>query len=85
MAKRKKPKQHEPEFPPPLNMADSMEDMCVVDAGCLAIGEADGVLGILTILTGIGHCDFIIDESSANEIIQHLRDFLAGDVEDFDP
>lgn len=84
MAKRKKSKKKEPEFPPPLNIADNMEDMCVVDAGCLAIGEADGALGILTILTGIGHCDFIIDESSANEIIQHLRDFLAGDVEDFE-
>jgi hypothetical protein len=85
MAKRKKPKKKEPEFPPPLNMADRLDDMMVLDSGCLAIGEAEGALGILTILTGIGHCDFIIDESSANEIIQGLRDFLAGDAEDFDP
>lgn len=87
MAKPKKPKKpkKEPEFPPPLNMAENLEDMMVVESGCLAIEQDGPLLGILTIMTGLGHCDFIIDEASANEIIQHLREFLAGDVEDFDP
>lgn len=84
MAKRKKPNKPEPKFPPPRNMSNDLEDMYAIESGCMSVESDDGsLLGVLTILTRVGHYDFMVDESTANEIIQHLRDLLSGEAEDF--
>lgn len=73
MAKRKKP-QH----PPPLNMSDNMADMTAQAAGCMSM-IPEPLLGVFTVLTPVGHYDFVVDEAMANEMVQALRELLRGD------
>lgn len=79
MAKRKKPA--EPSFPAPLNMSENIEDMTAIASLCMSVTESP-LIGTFTVLTAIGHYDFVIDEATANEMIQALREFLRGDSTD---
>lgn len=76
MAKRKKPRQH----PPPLNMSDDLGDMTVINCGTMRV--ADSGFGVLTLLTPVGHYDFVVDDDLANGIVQALRELLRGDSKD---
>jgi hypothetical protein len=71
----------EDRFPPPLNMSDHMDDMTAITAGCMLIKDQDGLMGVFTVVTQIGHYDFVVTESTANEMIQALRELLRGDSE----
>jgi hypothetical protein len=44
----------------------------------MAIDDGSAV-GLLTILTQVGHYDFMIDQEIANMIVQQLREFISGD------
>lgn len=81
MAKRKKPKPPivEEGYGPPLNMTHDLEEMYVEQSGCMAVSEERPDLGTLTIMTSIGYYTFIIHESTANEMIQALREWMRGD------
>lgn len=74
MAKRKKP-----EFPPPLNMSEDLGDMTAVKSGCMLVKDDGGLVGVFTVLTPVGHYDFVVTEDTANEMIQALREMLRGD------
>lgn len=80
MAKRKNPP--EPDFPPPLNMSEDMGDITAIACGCMSVGDVEPLVGTFTVVTPIGHYDFIINEAIANEMIQALREFLRGDSAD---
>jgi hypothetical protein len=81
MAKRKKskPEPADEGFGPPLNMTHDIEDMYVETSGCMAMSNERPDLGTLTIMTGIGYYTFIIHESTANEMIQALREWMRGE------
>lgn len=78
MAKRKKRAPKKPEFPAPLNMSRDLDDMKAQDVGCMTFC-LDPLIGTFTVLTNVGHYDFLINETLANEMVQALREFLAGD------
>lgn len=71
MAQRRK-------YPPPVNMSDDLGDMTASAAGCMSM-VPEPLLGIFTVVTPVGHYDFIIDETMANEMVQALRQLLRGD------
>lgn len=66
---------------PPLNMSKDISDMMMQDCGVTSI-DGEPLLGFLTVLTDVGHYDFMINETLANELIQHLREFLRGESPD---
>jgi hypothetical protein len=68
-------------FPPPLNISDKLDDMTAIEAGVMAAIKDRDDIGVLTILTPVGHYDFVIDQEIANRIVQKLREFIAGDSE----
>jgi hypothetical protein len=74
-------------FPPPLNISDELDDITAIDdmtaieAGVLAAIKDRDDIGVLTIVTRVGHYDFVIDQEMANRIVQKLREFIAGDSE----
>lgn len=76
MAKRRKPP---PEFPSPLNMSKDLGDMTVLKSGCMLVKDQDGLVGVFTVLTPVGHYDFVVTEETANEMIQALREMMRGD------
>lgn len=51
------------------------------DCGVTSVDD-EPLIGFLTVLTNIGHYDFLINETLANELIQHLREFLRGESPD---
>lgn len=77
MAKQKKRRTRKPKFPPPLNMSDDLNDMSVVMTGCLTL-RISPLLGTLTIVTPIGHYDFILDAEIATGLMGDLDEFLSG-------
>lgn len=44
----------------------------------MAVNE-DSETGLLTIITPAGHCDFLINQELANQIVQQMREFIRGD------
>lgn len=76
MAKRKKRATRKPKFPPPLNMSN-FNDMRAIFGGCLTF-QLSPLFGTLTIVTPIGHYDFIIEAEVATELSEALDDFLSG-------
>lgn len=79
MAKRKAPESWK--LPPPLNMRDDLGDMTAIASGCMFLQDKP-LIGTFTVVTSIGHYDFIINEEIANEMVQELREFLRGESAD---
>lgn len=63
---------------PPQNFSEDMDDLKVHAAGVMAVDD-DFTVGLLTILTQMGHYDFLINQEIANMIVQQLREFISGD------
>jgi hypothetical protein len=63
----------------PLNMSDDMKNMLLLDCGVMLIDKDDPMFGVMTVETPIGHYDFVINPNGANQLIQKLREFIAGD------
>lgn len=63
---------------PPLNYSDKLDDFKIHSSGLMAVDE-DSEIGLLTIVTTAGYCDFLIDQKLANQIVQQLRQFIRGD------
>ena len=63
---------------PPQNLSEDMDDLKVRASGVMAIDDGSTV-GLLTILTQVGHYDFMINQEIANMIVQQLREFISGD------
>jgi hypothetical protein len=62
----------------PRNFSENMDDLKVHGSGIMAVDD-DSTVGLLTILTQIGHYDFLIDQEIANMMVQQLREFVRGD------
>ena len=58
---------------PPQNLSEDMDDLKVRASGVMAVDD-DSTVGLLTILTQVGHYDFMIDPEIANMIVQQLRE-----------
>jgi hypothetical protein len=71
----------ESDFPPPLNSGEDMESLVIENTWVKSLNNSDPILGLLTITQPIGYCEFVIDEATANNLIQQLRQFIAGDSE----
>lgn len=78
MAKRKKPVGEE--FGTAVNSTDDLKQQVVLETEVYD-GEGDPRLGVFVVHTPAGHYQFLMTEAIANEMIQHLRDFLAEDSE----
>jgi H2-forming N5,N10-methylenetetrahydromethanopterin dehydrogenase-like enzyme len=63
---------------PPRNFSEDINDYKVYDCGVMAVDD-DSEVGLLTILTPVGHYDFLINQEVANQIVQHLRKYIRGD------
>jgi hypothetical protein len=63
---------------PPRNFSEDMDDLKVHASGVMAVDD-DSAVGLLTILTRVGHYDFLIDQEIANMVVQQLREFISGD------
>ena len=63
---------------PALNCSENLEDIQVQASGVLAIDD-DSETGIFTVVTPVGHFDFLIDQETANQMVQKLREFIRGD------
>ncbi|WP_375764254.1 hypothetical protein ACE10X_13305 [Bradyrhizobium sp. Pha-3] len=63
---------------PALNFTKDLEDIQVHASGVLAIDD-DSETGIFTVVTRVGHYDFLINQKIANEMVQKLREFIRGD------
>jgi hypothetical protein len=63
---------------PPLNFSENIDDVKILLSGIIAVDE-DSEAGILTLVTQVGHYDFLINQELANIIIQQLREFIRGD------
>ena len=74
-----------PKKPPPEygNAVNATEDLTqqIVTGLELYDGEGDPRIGVLALQTPAGHYQFMLSEPVANELIQTLRDFIAGDVD----
>lgn len=64
--------------PLPLNYSEVINDMMMQECSVTSVSDKP-LLGFLTVLTDVGHYDFLINETLANEMIQHLREFLRGE------
>lgn len=78
MTKRKKPTDEE--YGNAVNRTEDLTQQIVTGAEVWD-GEGDPRVGVLVINTPAGHYQFMVAEPLANELIQLLRDFLAGDSE----
>jgi hypothetical protein len=63
----------------PLNMSDSIQNMMLVECGVMSIEGTAAMIGVMKVMTPVGHYDFFVNQEGANRLIQELRDFLAGD------
>lgn len=63
---------------PALNCSENLEDIQVQASGVLAIDDASEA-GIFTVVTPVGHFDFLINQEMANRMVQKLREFIRGD------
>jgi hypothetical protein len=78
MAKRKK--SPDDDFGNAVNRTEDLKQQIITDVD---IFDTDGEprVGVLVLDTPAGHYQFFVAEAVANEMIQTLRDFLAGDVD----
>ncbi|MGY3359761.1 hypothetical protein ACVWZK_006424 [Bradyrhizobium sp. GM0.4] len=80
---KKKPVRRRPKsdnLGPPLNMSEDMADMSVIAAGTMKATPDNDGFGVFTIVTPVGYYTFMMGQESANDMIQALREFVAGDV-----
>ena len=63
---------------PPVNFSEDLDDLKVRASGVMAVDD-DPTVGLLTILTQVGHYDFLINQEIANMMVQQLREFISGD------
>ena len=61
----------------PQNFSENMDDLKVRASGIMAVDD-DSTVGLLTILTQVGHYDFLIDQEIANMMVQQLREYARG-------
>lgn len=78
MTKRKKPP--EDGFGNAANRTEDLKQQIVTGVSIFDT-EGDPHVGVLVLDTPGGHYQFFVSEPAVNEMIQTLRDFLAGDVE----
>lgn len=76
MAKRKKP--IDDGFGNAVNRTEDLKQQIITGADVLDT-EGDPRVGVLVLDTPAGHYQFFVSEPMANNLIQLLRDFLAGD------
>ena len=69
---------------PPQNFSEDLDDLKVHASGVMATDDSSEV-GILTILTKVGHYDFLIKQEIANMIVQQLREFISGESDKLPP
>jgi hypothetical protein len=74
------PKKPPPEYGNALNATKNLTQQIVTGLD-LFDGEGDPRIGVLALHTPAGHYQFMLSEPVANELIQTLRDFIAGDVD----
>lgn len=72
------------DLPAPVNMSDDINDMIAFEAGVMSAHDSP-LLGVLTLVTPVGHYDFLVNQDVANTIIQGLRELLRGDSEPLVP
>jgi hypothetical protein len=63
-----------------VNKTDDLRRQIVMETE-VRDAEGDPRIGVMVIHTPAGHYQFLIAEPTANDIIQQLRDFIAGDSE----
>lgn len=63
-----------------VNRTDDLKNLVVTSTDVLD-AEGDPRLGVMVIHTPVGHYQFMVAEPMANELIQQLREFIAGDSE----
>lgn len=78
MAKRKKP--IDPEYGNAVNRTEDLKQQIVTGIDIFDT-EGEPRVGVLVLDTPAGHYQFFVAEAVANDLIQLLRDFLAGDVD----
>lgn len=78
MAKRKKPL--DPELGNALNATEDLKQQIVMNVAMLDT-EGDPHVGVMVLETPYGHYQFFVSDVMANNMVQVLRDFIAGDVE----
>jgi hypothetical protein len=61
----------------PLNFSENIDDVKLLLSGVLAVDE-DSETGILTVVTQVGHYDFLINQEVANDLVQQLREYIRG-------
>lgn len=66
---------------PPLNDCEDQLDQVAVSATCVKYPDEPDY-GALIIGTRKGHYAFLIDMEGANDLVQALRNFISGDVDD---
>jgi hypothetical protein len=62
----------------PRNFSENMDDLKVYASGVMAVDD-DSEVGILTLVTQVGHYDFLINQEIANMMVQQLREYIRGD------
>lgn len=75
--RKKKPA---PEFGNAVNATENLTQQIVTGLE-LFDGEGDPRIAVLALNTPAGHYQFMLSEPIANDLIQALRDFIAGDIE----
>jgi hypothetical protein len=62
----------------PLNFSENIDDVKLLFSGVLAVDE-DSRFGIMTLLTPVGHYDFLINQAVANELLKQLEEYIRGE------
>jgi len=63
-----------------INRTEELEKQIVIETAVFD-DEGEPRVGVLVLHTPAGHYQFLLIEQVANELIQQLRDFIAGDAE----
>jgi hypothetical protein len=63
---------------PPLNFSESIDDVKLLLSGVLAVDE-ESRFGIMTLVTQVGHYDFLINQEVANNLVDQLEEFIRGE------
>ena len=74
------PKKPAPEYGNAVNATEDLTQQVVTGLE-LYDGCGDPRIGVLALHTPAGHYQLMLSEPMANDLIQALRDFIAGDVE----
>jgi hypothetical protein len=62
----------------PLNFSENIDDVKLMFSGVLAVDE-DSRFGIMTLLTQVGHHDFLINQVAASELLKQLEEYIRGE------